>query len=70
MHLTDWPDATDLPADDALVAAMDRARDICSVASSLRKAERLRVRLPLAELTVVGETPPRWRRSSASSPTR
>ncbi|HYO86214.1 MAG TPA: isoleucine--tRNA ligase [Dermatophilaceae bacterium] len=53
VHLTDWPDAADLPADHALVARMDRAREICSVASSLRKAERLRVRLPLAELTVV-----------------
>ena len=33
MHLTDWPDAADLPADDDLVAAMDRAREICSAAS-------------------------------------
>ena len=47
VHLTDWPDATDLPADHALVAAMDRARDVCSAASSLRKADGLRVRLPL-----------------------
>jgi isoleucyl-tRNA synthetase len=53
VHLTDWPDAADLPADDALVAAMDRARELCSVGSGLRKAEGLRVRLPLAKLTVV-----------------
>jgi isoleucyl-tRNA synthetase len=53
VHLTDWPDATDLPADDALVAGMDRAREVCSVASSLRKASSLRVRLPLSSLTVV-----------------
>jgi isoleucyl-tRNA synthetase len=53
VHLTDWPDASDLPADDALVAAMDRAREICSVASGLRKAGGLRNRLPLADLTVV-----------------
>ncbi len=53
VHLTDWPDASDLPADDALVASMDAAREVCSVASSLRKAEGLRVRLPLASLTVV-----------------
>ncbi len=53
VHLTDWPDASDLPADDALVAAMDRAREVCSVASSLRKANGLRVRLPLRDLTVV-----------------
>jgi isoleucyl-tRNA synthetase len=53
VHLTDWPTADDLPADDALVAGMDRAREICSVASSLRKGAGLRVRLPLQELTVV-----------------
>jgi isoleucyl-tRNA synthetase len=53
VHLTDWPDATDLPSDEALVAGMDRAREICSVASSLRKAAGLRVRLPLADLTIV-----------------
>ncbi|HEX5524408.1 MAG TPA: isoleucine--tRNA ligase, partial [Pedococcus sp.] len=53
VHLTDWPDATDLPADHRLVAAMDKARDICSTASSLRKAKSLRVRLPLNDLTVV-----------------
>jgi isoleucyl-tRNA synthetase len=53
VHLADWPDASDLPADGALVAGMDRAREICSVASSLRKAGGLRVRLPLQDLTVV-----------------
>jgi isoleucyl-tRNA synthetase len=53
VHLTDWPDASDLPADPALVDGMDRAREICSVASSLRKAGGLRVRLPLQDLTVV-----------------
>jgi len=53
VHLTDWPDASDLPQDDALVDAMDRAREICSVASGLRKAAGLRNRLPLEELTVV-----------------
>jgi len=55
VHLTDWPDASDLPADDALVTAMDRAREICSVASGLRKSGGLRNRLPLQELTVVIE---------------
>jgi isoleucyl-tRNA synthetase len=53
VHLTDWPDATDLPADHGLVVAMDAAREVCSVASSLRKAGGLRVRLPLRDLTVV-----------------
>ncbi|SDR88298.1 Isoleucyl-tRNA synthetase [Friedmanniella luteola] len=55
VHLTDWPDAALLPADDALVAAMDRVREVCSTGSGLRKAENLRVRLPLAKLTVVAD---------------
>ncbi len=52
VHLTDWPDASILPADDALVADMDRVRDICSAASSIRKAAGLRVRLPVPSVTV------------------
>ncbi|VDR40221.1 Isoleucine--tRNA ligase [Tsukamurella paurometabola] len=54
VHLTDWPSASDLPADPELVAAMDEVRDVCSVASSVRKANKLRVRLPLHTLTVAG----------------
>ncbi|MET9231679.1 isoleucine--tRNA ligase [Lentzea sp. NPDC003310] len=52
VHLTDFPSVSDVPADDALVAAMDEVRDVCSTALSLRKANKLRVRLPLASLTV------------------
>jgi isoleucyl-tRNA synthetase len=52
VHLTDWPLASELPADAALVAAMDEVRDICSAALSIRKAQGLRVRLPLGRLTV------------------
>ena len=53
MHLTDWPDAAALPGDDALVAAMDRAREVASATLGLRKAQNLRVRQPLRRLTVV-----------------
>lgn len=53
VHLTDWPEADDLPADDDLVAAMGTVRQVCSSALALRKAEGLRVRLPLTSLTVV-----------------
>lgn len=52
VHLADWPSAEDLPADPELVATMDRVRDVCSAAHSIRKAQRLRARLPLAALTV------------------
>ncbi|WP_345710863.1 isoleucine--tRNA ligase [Kineococcus glutinatus] len=55
VHLTEWPDADDLPADPELVAAMDRARSVCSAALSLRKAANLRVRLPLARLEVLDD---------------
>ncbi|MEY4425435.1 MAG: hypothetical protein RJB56_1062, partial [Actinomycetota bacterium] len=53
VHLEDWPDASRLPHDQRLVEAMDQVRTVSSVASSLRKANGLRVRLPLAKLTVV-----------------
>lgn len=53
VHLADWPDGDALPADPALVAAMDVVREVCSSGSALRKAAQLRNRLPLASLTIV-----------------
>jgi len=55
VHLTDWPDAEELPADDALVRTMDRVRQVCSAALALRTAHGLRVRLPLPSLLVAAE---------------
>src|SRR6185312_275597 len=52
VHLTDWPEASEFPADHELVAAMDNVRAVASAALSLRKAKGLRVRLPLSKLTV------------------
>ncbi|MGX9672420.1 isoleucine--tRNA ligase [Mycobacterium sp. HM-7] len=57
VHLTDWPEAGVVPADPELVAAMDRVREVCSAGSSLRKAKKLRVRLPLPKLTVAVDNP-------------
>lgn len=57
VHLEDWPDASEFPADHALVAAMDRVREAASAGLALRKAQKLRVRLPLARLTVVSTDP-------------
>jgi isoleucyl-tRNA synthetase len=59
VHLTDWPEAGRLPGDPELVAAMDQVREVASAASSLRKAKKLRVRLPLPKLTVAVENPQR-----------
>ncbi|QKT07569.1 isoleucine--tRNA ligase [Gordonia sp. X0973] len=56
VHLTDWPSADLLPRDAELVAAMDEVRAVCSVTSSVRKANKLRVRLPLRELTIASPT--------------
>ena len=63
VHLTDWPAADALPHDRALVAAMDRVRQVCSAALSLRKARSLRVRLPLPQLTVAAPDAARLGRS-------
>jgi isoleucyl-tRNA synthetase len=53
VHLTDWPTVGQV--DVHLVAAMDRVREVCSTGSALRKAENLRVRLPLSCLTIVAD---------------
>ncbi|GAB3701953.1 isoleucine--tRNA ligase [Corynebacterium nasicanis] len=52
VHLADFPEADTIPADAELVAAMDATRGVCSAASSVRKAHKLRNRLPLPLLTV------------------
>ncbi len=57
VHLADWPALDELPADDALVAAMDAVREVCSTTAGLRKGAGLRTRLPLATLTVVVPDP-------------
>ncbi len=56
VHLTSWPDVTGWallnPGDGELTGAMDLVRAACSTALGLRKAHQLRVRLPLASLTI------------------
>jgi isoleucyl-tRNA synthetase len=59
VHLTDWPQPEVVPADPQLVADMDLVRDVASAGSSLRKAKKLRVRLPLPKLTVAVDNPER-----------
>ncbi|MCA5893273.1 isoleucine--tRNA ligase [Isoptericola sp. NEAU-Y5] len=62
VHLADWPAAdgvvdASLVRDDELVAAMDEVRAVVSSALALRKANQLRVRQPLARLTVAAGDP-------------
>ena len=52
VHLTDWPLVDELPNDSSLVSAIDRVRQVCSSTLALRTSRKLRVRLPLAKLTV------------------
>jgi isoleucyl-tRNA synthetase len=54
VHLVDWPDVSALPEEPALVADMDRVREVCSAALALRRARDVRVRQPLRKLTLAG----------------
>ncbi len=54
VHLTDWPgEEVKQWKDSDAIEAMDRARDACNAALSIRNKENLRVRLPLNKLTIV-----------------
>ena len=70
VHLTDWPAVPRRASDAELVAAMDRAREVARPRSALRKAEGLRVRLPLASLTVVTDDAAALRPLAVLIPTR
>ncbi|ANS29293.1 Isoleucine-tRNA ligase [Rhodococcus opacus] len=61
VHLADWPAQGELPADAELVSAMDEVRSVCSTVLGLRKAQNLRVRLPLPEVTVASDDAERLR---------
>ncbi|RBP98606.1 isoleucine--tRNA ligase [Bifidobacterium aemilianum] len=69
VHLEYWPFLTDpksgkatelgeaLADDPALVAAMEKVREVVSATLSLRKSEQVRVRQPLSKLTVLVDDP-------------
>jgi isoleucyl-tRNA synthetase len=52
VHFAEWPEVGGFPAERELVETMDSVREICSAALSIREARNLRVRLPLARMTV------------------
>ncbi len=58
VHLTSWPMASELISDNELVLAMDLVREVCSAGHSIRKAQGLRARLPLASLTFASDKAP------------
>ncbi|HUH52476.1 MAG TPA: isoleucine--tRNA ligase, partial [Microbacteriaceae bacterium] len=59
VHLTDWPDTSLFLQDEELVETMDLVRQATGSALALRKVNSLRVRLPLAKLTLAVEKPSR-----------
>ena len=52
VHLASWPEVSGWPDDAGLTGAMDLVRAVCSTALGIRKAQALRVRLPLASLVI------------------
>ena len=54
VHLTDYPELSDIKADDKLMMEMDFLQDLCSAGKFIREEKNLRNRLPLASLTLVG----------------
>ena len=52
VHLTEFPKISS--SNDSLVTEMDKVRDVCNAALSIRSAQNIRVRQPLAGMTIVG----------------
>lgn len=55
VHLQDFPDVSDINANEALTRQMDSVRDACNAGLSVRNSENIRVRQPLNSLTLVAE---------------
>ena len=54
VHLTDYPELSDIKADEKLMQEMDFLQELCSAGKFIREEKNLRNRLPLASLTLVG----------------
>ncbi|MBN8531611.1 MAG: isoleucine--tRNA ligase [Alphaproteobacteria bacterium] len=65
VHVALWPDVMPLPKDANLVADMDKVREVCTAVLSVRNTKNLRVRLPLASVTVIGADTVRLREYAA-----
>jgi isoleucyl-tRNA synthetase len=55
VHLSMFPDVSDLSDESNLSAQMDKVRQVCSTTLSIRSGANIRTRMPLAKLTVYGE---------------
>ena len=56
VHLAQFPDVSQIACDNALVKQMDQALEICNAALFIRSSENIRVRQPLAKLTIVAQS--------------
>jgi isoleucyl-tRNA synthetase len=54
VHLTSYPDSNAYAADEELISDMERVRDACTAALSVRNNNGIRVRQPLAKVTFIG----------------
>lgn len=54
VHLTDFPNVASIADEQELIADMDRVRDACTAMGSIRSAENIRNRQPLALATLYG----------------
>ncbi len=55
VHLSFFPEVDSIEEQTLLIQAMDRVRDVCNSALSIRNANNIRVRQPLQNLTIVAK---------------
>ena len=56
VHLNDWPDTKVFPSDEAFLKKMDIVREIASAGLAIRKSNNIRVRQPLKEIIIAGDS--------------
>jgi isoleucyl-tRNA synthetase len=55
IHLCLFPEVSAINSEDVLLAEMDKVREVCSTALAIRSNTNIRIRQPLAKLTIYGE---------------
>lgn len=55
IHLCLFPEVSSINSEDALLAQMDKVREVCSATLAIRSNTNIRIRQPLAKLTIYGE---------------
>lgn len=56
VHLQDFPETSAINEDLELVSDMDKVRNICNVAHSIRNKQNIRIRQPLKKISIIGPT--------------